>query len=104
MDRTRQPLALSPERGPRILCCLGLWLLGSARPVLAQCIMCRESLKSGGSDDLILGFMFSTVLLTSVPLLIISGFAFAFYRAAQQRARQATSSIPESGADDEAIP
>ncbi len=104
MDRTRQPFACSRERGQRVLCLLGLWLLVSARPVLAQCIMCRESLKSGGSDDLIRGFMVSTVLLTSVPLLIISGFAFAFYRAAQQRARQAASAIPEAGSDGEVIP
>ncbi len=103
MPRRRQrTLPIDVGRRVRVWILLGGSFL-SSHPAFAQCIMCRESLKSGGSDDLIRGFMFSTLLLTSVPLLIASAFAFAFYRAAQQRARQAASAVPEAGSEGEMI-
>lgn len=61
------------------------WLL-AASPAAAQCVLCRESLKSGGSDELITGFMFSTLLLTAVPVSILSVFSYLIYRAAKRQA------------------
>lgn len=61
----------------------------AASPLWAQCAMCRESLKSGGSREMITGYMYSTLLLTTVPFLILTTFGILFYRAYRQQQRLA---------------
>lgn len=65
----------------------------AASPLWAQCAMCRESLKSGGTREMITGYMYSTLLLTTMPILIVSTFGFLFYRAYRHQQRLTVGAI-----------
>lgn len=73
-------------RGAPTAALVAAWLMLAAMPAGAQCIMCRESLASGGSKELITGFIFSTLLLTAVPVALLSTFAFVVYRSVKRQA------------------
>lgn len=62
-----------------LLVALAIWLYAEGG-AWAQCALCRESLKSGGSAGLIQGFYWSVVLLLTVPALILTTLGWLLYR------------------------
>lgn len=52
----------------------------------AQCALCRQTLKSGGSEGLIRGFYWSIVLIGAIPLLIFCS-AVLLYRRWEKKTR-----------------
>lgn len=85
MSRGLKKLKRRARQGVTAACVAGWWTL-STLPASAQCVLCRESLKSGGSRELITGFIFSTLLLTAVPVTLLSIFVFVIYRSVKRQA------------------
>jgi len=75
-----------------VLIALVIWLCAEGG-AWAQCALCRESLKSGGSSGLIQGFYWSIVLLLTVPALILTTLGWLLYRG-HKRAIAAQSAGP----------
>lgn len=65
-----------------------------ADSTFAQCALCKESLKSGGTDGLIRGFAWSIVLLISTPILLVGAITTGIVRSMRRQRLAAESSQP----------
>lgn len=50
----------------------GAWMLLPLSSASAQCALCRQALASGGNEGLLRGFYLSILLMTGVPLILLS--------------------------------